>query len=139
MNCCSWIEVEKLITCAYCKKIFVAPYSLICCHTFCELCIKHMYSDFKKCPSCPDNQLIPLKVVYCENLYLTRLTTIFRNREFVLKRTCLSCKTHSNICIFCYSLGCIDCISRKHCINKSTITITSAQLIYMEHQSAYWI
>ena len=118
VNYSSWTEVKKLITCAQCGKLLEEPHSLICCHTFCKLCIKKR--DFKKCPSCPGNKLIPFKVVCFENLYLTRLATIFRNWEFTLKGTCLLCKTQSVMCTNCFVFGCITCNRRKTCTDEST-------------------
>ena len=97
MDCSSWPEVKKLTTCAICENIFEKPHTLFCCHTFCELCIKPK----KKCPSCPEdfagNKLFTFKAVCFENLYLSRLAAIFKNKEDILKGTHSNCKTDSYV------------------------------------------
>ena len=121
MDYSSWEKVEKIITCAFCEKLFDKPYTLICCHTFCESCINKM----KKCPSCPNyltgNELIPFNArASFENLYLSRVTIIFKNRMDILKGTCSDCITNPSICSNCYFVGCGDCERNQLCVDKST-------------------
>ena len=122
MDCSSWAETKKIITCTFCNNLFKKPHTLICCHTYCELCIKH--GDFKKCPLCHNNltsnKLIPFKAICFENLYISRLTTIFRNKEDIVKGTCSLCKTDSHVCSNCYFVGCRACSRNQPCTDIST-------------------
>ena len=124
MDLNSWAEVKRFTICDICKKSFEKPHTLICRHTFCELCINRR--DIKKCPSCPDNRainkLIPFNVVCFENHYISRLTIVFRNKVDVLEGRCSVCKTDSYICSNCYFVGCRnqDCQRNQSCEDKLT-------------------
>ena len=79
----------------------------------------------KKCPSCPNNltgnELIPFNArASFENLYLSRVTIICKNRIDIRKGTCSDCKTNPRICSNCYFVGCGDCERNQLCVDKST-------------------
>ena len=109
---------------------FERPHTLVCCHSFCELCIKH--SGIKECPSClrrfTGNKLIPFKALCFENLYLPRLTKVYVSKEHIAKGTCKKCKINSTICTNCYVVGCKTCNKSQSCTEKLPHNFCSVNL-----------
>ena len=115
LDCSSWINVKKVVTCAYCKDSFKKPHTLICCHTFCFLCIK----QFKFCPTCQPNVFFSFKLLYFENYFLARLTKVFINQQKCNQSSCTECKHNTTICKQCFIIGCAKCNSCSLCIDNS--------------------
>ena len=115
LDCSSWANVKKVITCAYCKDLFKQPCTLICCHTFCCSCIESIQS----CPTCQPNKFFSFKLLNFENHFLTRLTKVFINRRKCNQSSCTNCKQSTTICKRCFIIGCSKCNSRSPCIDNS--------------------
>lgn len=111
LDCSSWTKVKDIVTCGYCKQLFTEPYTLLCCHTFCNLCTKTM----KDCPTCKQRSKFSLKF---ENHFLARLTKVFINHQNV-DQSCITCKDHTEMCKRCYIIGCFKCNSQRLCGDQS--------------------
>ena len=115
LDCSSWTNVKKVVTCAYCKDLFKKPYTLICCHTFCCSCIE----SFKFCPTCQPNEFFSFKSLYFENYFFARLTKVYISRQQCNQSSCTDCKHNTTICKQCFIIGCDKCNSRSLCIDNS--------------------
>ena len=115
LDCSSWDNVKKIVTCTYCKELFKKPCTLICCHTFCYSCT----NSIEFCPTCQSKKFYSFKLPNFENYFLARLTKLFKNQQKHTQSSCTDCRINTKVCVQCFIIGCIKCNSQHFCIDNS--------------------
>jgi len=110
-----WEDIEQLVTCSICCKTFNDPLTLSCLHTYCKECIDFERSKSRNndlCYLCSQIKDKERPVFPGDNItFISRCAKIVKKRRDLLQSLCVTCKSKTFMCQYCFTIGCFtkDC------------------------------